>query len=94
MDREAVEECVKELEKQLSDQRQQIATLMEQIEQQEKELSFYRNRKDSSNSSLSFPKIRFASVGQKVYENPRAKSRAVKWVIRGKRWKCMRKRHP
>jgi hypothetical protein len=43
---------IKELEKQLSAQSELIAKLMQQIEQLEKELSVYRNRKNSGNSSL------------------------------------------
>jgi hypothetical protein len=51
MNREELGKSVKKLEKQLFVQVQLTVSLMQKIEQQEKELLFYRDRKNSNNSS-------------------------------------------
>ncbi|MDR1173033.1 MAG: hypothetical protein LBL24_11330 [Bacteroidales bacterium] len=66
MSREELEKRVKELEKQLSDQTQLIASLMQRIEHQEKELSFYRNKKTGTNSFL--PPFQYPGTGG-AYKN-------------------------
>jgi hypothetical protein len=52
MNREGFEIRIKELESQLFLMSQQVSCLLQKNEELESELSFYRNKKNSSNSSL------------------------------------------